>query len=1246
MARALRATPSTAGDLCGFQVFLMEQVNVLHGHHQETRTSLLSTAQAYELQFQGQDNMVSLKEIHKAVLCKVGQTSADADQLIMTTFGAEDGDILGIRTTCPSMFRYGDASMWRGTPSNDNVRKLARSMICSGFRQDSVIASRTLSLKEDGFPSVSFHLLLGDGAARGVAACIVWLLLVRHVDQIPDGEPEIGKLVRSLMRISVSFEKHGTGTPKEALLAQASRQNQAAAVLPVHTLSWITMVKSFTGLPIGNHPLTTIQLVKTIDEMVSAYNAHPEIQAYDKDIVPSRKKRKTTGGRKGIAQDEDRDIGLGIGRRRLLAMKAFLGGATDAVLHDLLTHLFIVGDYRTSVVSDDVLQFKFIYVGSRISKESLPSDAEIATRDAVGDASSKLIPQEVRKIEIRFDIPLSVEDHKLMMCKVIKVYESDIAGLDAHEAKVRCRPNEEGYLMARKIIQLWSSAIEPVAVQELTAADFAEFQRLVLTTDQVDGDIVRVLDRAPKWFHMALMPCISGSDNMEDEMSANRLTVAQSKAECALYEVFEEQLFQDWKLIILASQGQDSLKELVAWLDNKHHRQQSKMGVELVGAHCKKFFPLCEMPSWDKVSGQVSLLTQSWDKKHGGEVRAVLIMDFNIPGARDSLKLRDMIHAAANMAQNFGPGNTVLVVWMPSTSKDNGTTSPFEDEITISVALSKAGFKKQDRIVMLLDMPASQHKMVSAVDWFVSGRLCYFENDTFKSNDNFWNCNSELARTHTVRQVATLPEPNRLIETSSLEADQDLNSRTHYLEPSEKCAQRGVDVSLVQLKALLEKTELQRTTSKWLQRADHTVLVDFQPHVGDRVLATHEFRKEFDGANGELHHIIVAVGKGHQQKNACFAAERVACTAAGEWMGETLTLSGPDGHVVRPVRDALPPTEEEMAFYPGSAMAVAGIYKLEFQICAFVGNKIKIRPDKLATLAVLGAGTNIKVDQLRSKHTEVYESSFSGVGVTADTDPDENKTLADHRPVDPELDPEPGSETALITFESEMALQNSTKISANCKSTAKGVQMFRDDIKQTVYLMAIKEDMVIKAGEMLGGIGGGAIVDRDEQLVSAIPWSLPLGDKTWCQLAREKEVADEDGGKSKYWSGNLYSILRDIESKCTKPIKLTSFGEVIPISVGGKQSYKFDVVEGEENHRKLDYVITPCKAGSKVNANIFFSGLVTREGDAGAGVLRTTWRLSFDAVAHTVKPKGVHVTTTERIKLVKGQPVKVSWLRG
>ncbi len=67
----------------------MERVDELHSNHQENRTSLLSTAQDYELRFQGQDNMVSLQESHTVVLCEVGKASADADQLITATFAAE-----------------------------------------------------------------------------------------------------------------------------------------------------------------------------------------------------------------------------------------------------------------------------------------------------------------------------------------------------------------------------------------------------------------------------------------------------------------------------------------------------------------------------------------------------------------------------------------------------------------------------------------------------------------------------------------------------------------------------------------------------------------------------------------------------------------------------------------------------------------------------------------------------------------------------------------------------------------------------------------------------------------------------------------------------------------------------------------------------------------------------------------------------------------------------------------------------
>ncbi len=103
------------------------------------------------------------------------------------------------------------------------------------------------------------------------------------------------------------------------------------------------MVRGYTGVAIGVHPLSTAVLLKTIEEMVSAYNSHPEIAAYATDIVPSKKRRTAAGARK-VMQDEDRDIGLRIGRRRLLAMKAFLGGATDDVVQDLNLHLCIVGD--------------------------------------------------------------------------------------------------------------------------------------------------------------------------------------------------------------------------------------------------------------------------------------------------------------------------------------------------------------------------------------------------------------------------------------------------------------------------------------------------------------------------------------------------------------------------------------------------------------------------------------------------------------------------------------------------------------------------------------------------------------------------------------------------------------------------------------------------------------------------------------------------------------------------------------
>jgi hypothetical protein len=292
--------------------------------HQLDRTSVLVDVRAYEITYCGIERMGALKEIHEKVLQATGMPEAAASHYTATLFEGQHQDIDGLRRMCPSMFSFGEHSLWRGYPSNGNVRKLAKSIVSSGFRQDSVIASRTLDLlaPEGGQNEVSFHLMLGDGSARAVAACLVWLLLTQNVGRIPRVEPMVDKMIRSVLSMQVSFERHGSGTPREALIAQASRQNQMAAVQPVHTLQWIGMVRVHTGISIGEHSGNASTLLKSMETMVGDYNTHPEIESYDKaEIMPVKRRRKTH-----VAVDEDRDVGLKVGRRRLAAMKTFLAG--------------------------------------------------------------------------------------------------------------------------------------------------------------------------------------------------------------------------------------------------------------------------------------------------------------------------------------------------------------------------------------------------------------------------------------------------------------------------------------------------------------------------------------------------------------------------------------------------------------------------------------------------------------------------------------------------------------------------------------------------------------------------------------------------------------------------------------------------------------------------------------------------------------------------------------------------------
>ena len=286
------------------------------------------------------------------------------------------------------------------------------------------------------------RLLFGDGSARGVAAMIIWILLLSNPDCLPTGDTAVKDLVLSLLQIPTNFEEHGDGSERAKLIAQAARQNQLAQVLPVNTLEWLSMTVQFTGIDVGTLKSTKEarqMLTNALDAMVGAYNELPDVNAYS--VEPSSKRART---RKGVTprlaeQDEGFDKGLKIGVRRLTAMKNFLQGGTFTGLSRLREHLLWVSDYKFCVITDEILMKKWSWVGSHLPKELLPSDALILRTDAGAAAAPQSRAHEV----LNHDSPLSSVQFDMMLEKAISIYEEETGHIERDELKIKLRPTED-----------------------------------------------------------------------------------------------------------------------------------------------------------------------------------------------------------------------------------------------------------------------------------------------------------------------------------------------------------------------------------------------------------------------------------------------------------------------------------------------------------------------------------------------------------------------------------------------------------------------------------------------------------------------------------------------------------------------------------------------------------------------------------------------------------------------------------
>jgi hypothetical protein len=425
--RQLRATPSHTADLTTFQKILLKEATSLEESLLDKRIPLWSVAAAF------QDERVNnvdktLGEVALVMQRLKGLDANEAERAAKSLLAGNDGKLSGLRHTCVVQFRFDDESFWRGPPDNLRLSRFIKSIVCTRFRADASIASRTLELTGD---VATFQLLFGDGSARGVAALIVWKLVFEHIAHLDPSDDADTSLVDSLLKISTMFEQHGDGSSRSHLIAQAARQNQSAAVLPVSTVQWLLLVKAY-----GKTDFSSVgrsALVKMLEEMVGGYNSHPDVEAYS--VEPPTKKLK--GRRKsGVAVDNDEgnDRGLKIGTRRLVAMRNFLQGGSSEGLQLIVNHLMWVSDYRHSAFSDQIFAQKWFYIGSVLPK-CVDSDATVS--DPV------ILPANISSTPLMYDTPLTSSQFERLIAKGIAIFEGSTNHLDREELKVKFKPTEE-----------------------------------------------------------------------------------------------------------------------------------------------------------------------------------------------------------------------------------------------------------------------------------------------------------------------------------------------------------------------------------------------------------------------------------------------------------------------------------------------------------------------------------------------------------------------------------------------------------------------------------------------------------------------------------------------------------------------------------------------------------------------------------------------------------------------------------
>ena len=993
------------------------------------------------------------------------------------------------------------------------------------------------------------------------------MLLEKILPKLPDETRKgsgVADYVLSFLVIDTVFEKFGDGSNRAALVATIARQEQEAQVQGVSTIEWVRIIVDDLGIQLGSNMLKSrAAVLQALSDFVSAYDTLPEVQAYDEATPVPQVITKTTKRRKAEPQKEDEEAGSGIriGNRKLTAIQTFLASGTTEVLQAIEMHLDEVF-YKNSGLSDKMLQDKSLYPDrSGSAAKPIPMD--------VAGARAKGAPVGVKVYNMPHHDGMTDEQFEFLWLKLLGMHEFEAGTVSSEEAKAKCRVKDDEVETAKKVAKFWKPVGEAACKLDMSADEFQEFESTLKSSSMMDGEIGALMDRAPGFFYMEMLPSISASASIDDtkamvEISAEAAAVldaAKARLKLFLFAYKRDQMRINEHLT-----GIIGLRSLLQWKLLDHKRQQAQCGAELVTQYMKTQWVFEGTERIEQLSSNVATMVQDVKVTCKVTPRMLVLFDFNVPFTRDATRMVRVATQISAMLKQVP--HAAALISMPDFAKVR-TSESLEEEVAKLLKTFRATGMEVSRVLTLnLKQPLGIENRSSEFPLWTQFRLVQLK--SLESNVEWFA--SRTVRMWRWPEEALVPPSASLLDVDWLNASEALRVEHQQRDIWFRAAQKGPEFHEFLFAGLLDLPDAKAN--------DATVVVDLSPHAGDKAIGYNAWHQSLGrGHNkGAFYYLALAYGGARSPGNMglLFSARRVAKALAQDWVMNKLELKNLAGEVVQPQRTTPELTESELDQIPGATAAWRGVDNIPFEACEVSGSQIRVKTTWCTEFATAPHQVLQEFEETKTRHEQHWAellSPFIRQLNTTDGDGAEE-------PEEPDI-PEQEIVT-LPEIDSLEALKATENIIQEFRSPDMGCTLLMDD-KHSVYALDSAGDRTIPKYILAGGYGGGNLMPANTDISTAIPFTLPEGDKSIVQLA--KVSADESGPKA--ITGTLFSVLRGLEGKGHHDIEITKYGKAVPETQNGQRCYTFPNAKTDES---FDYVLSTTNGASVRIDNFFKAG--------------------------------------------------------